>query len=157
MIDPDSDNFRQSPLGYIYWCLRTEKHRHEVAFWAAWYTHKTNIALMKKLGLPKHQYELAALLGVSDRTIRNYHQKHGRLLETARAMMVDNVLAEYVPGALEAMGKMAKQVSAYGHADRRLLFEMTGVYVPKQKAVNLDVDVTGLSDKELDDLLKRLG
>ncbi|MBX3056916.1 MAG: hypothetical protein KF770_10630 [Anaerolineae bacterium] len=157
MIDPDSDNFRQSPLGYIYWCLRTEKHRHEVALWAAWCAHKADKAWLAALGLPEHQYELAQLLGVSDRTIRNYHQKHGRLLETARAMMVEHVLADYVPSALRAMGEVAGKATNEGTADRRLLFEVAGVYTPKQKAVNLDVDVTGLSDKELDDLLKRLG
>jgi hypothetical protein len=157
MIDTENERFNQSPLGFTYWCLRGEKYAHNVALWAAWYAHKADKELMQALGLPVHQYELAEILGVTDRTLRNYRKKYSRAIETAGAMMVDGLLRKYVPGALDAMGEMAGKKESAGYNDRRLLFEMANLYTPKQKQViDLGVDLTSLSDEELDALDKSI-
>lgn len=133
MMDTESDYFTQSPLGYLYWAMRAEKYNHKVALWAAWAAHKADKKLLAAVGLPDTQKELAETLGVTARTIRNYRVKHGEALEAARSIMVDNLLSQYLPDAIEAMGKNATDPTKNGTSDRRLLFEMAGVFTPKQK------------------------
>jgi hypothetical protein len=129
----DGEPFTDSPLAIVYYGLRGEGYVHNVALWAAWIAHPDK-TLRQQLGLPDTQKEFAAGLGVSPRTIRKYPHKHPALVSHAHNLIMNSVLSDYLPGALKQMGESASQIAGSGgHQDRRLLFEMLGVYAPKVK------------------------
>jgi hypothetical protein len=62
-------------------------------------------------------------------------------------------MLEYRPGAFHALGTMASELSYRTAADRRLFFEMTKDYTPRQK-IESD-DGKGVGRKMLDKLKKK--
>lgn len=80
----------------------------------------------RRLGLPDTILELAALLGVSDRVMRNYRSKYAAVFATTYQTVRKSFLDVYYGRSLEAMGETAAMVGREGNADRRLLFDMRG-------------------------------
>lgn len=137
-----SDDFQNSPLALVYDAVANElrerdpakKKRpfhHRVALWAAWESHKvapgTEVVAgeyLAKLGLPKTQKEMAALLGVSPRALRQYAQDYGEFINTAKAMGVQRILAQYDLGVLHAMGQVATLPIPQATSERRLFWQM---------------------------------
>lgn len=140
----EDDAFINSPLAIVYYNLRNEGYAHQVALWAAWVTHPDK-KLRRSLGLPETQRAFAEWIGVSDRTIRKYAHKHEHLVEHAQRWMVNSILADYVPDALKAMGTSASIPNNYGTGDRRLLFEMMGVYKQKVDLTSDEKPLAGVT------------
>lgn len=150
------------PAAYrIYWSIRNElleqdgkkrAHHHRVAMMCIHdaFPSKPERA---RLGLPSTVLELAALLGVSDRVMRRYRHKYPAVFSATTQTMRDTFLDVYYGRSLEAMGETAATVGREGNADRALLFKMRGDLTDN---INLTVDVSNLSDEELEQLDRKL-
>ncbi len=151
-----SDEFENSPLATVYYNVLNELvtarlgegstskgsiHERRVALWVAWESHRIapileadnaqKIDMLTMVGLPKKQKDFAALLGVSDRTIRYYAEKYGRFVSTAQEMGVQRVLSRYDLPVLHALGLSAATPDGRNASDRRTFFTMRGFLVDK--------------------------
>lgn len=122
--------------------------RGRIAAYIAWAT------MPKKYRYPETQEKLATeFLGLtSDRAIATWRKKYPEI-----DMMVSELQAEamlqFRPGAFQALGQVAADPSYRANPDRRLFFEMTGDYTPRQKI--LGDDGKGVGHKLLDQLKKQ--
>jgi len=99
----------------------------------------------------------AQVLGLkSDRTIRKWRENNAAIDE-AVAVTKALPLTDRLGEAIEAMVDVASKAEHQGNKDRRLMFEMAGVYTPKQE-VNVSgkvKDLSELSDAELNELASK--
>lgn len=121
-----------------------------VAAFIAWST------VPKQARWPQTQEELAVdVLGLtSDRVIADWRKKYP--IDQMISDLQAESLMEFRPGAFYALGTMASEKSYRAAPDRKLFFEMTRDYTPRQKVDTgngqvMD-DLTSLSDSELDAL-----
>jgi hypothetical protein len=115
----------------------------------------------KKYRWPATQEELAVnCLGLnSDRAIATWRKKNATIDETI-SMLQGSIIFDALPDALNAMVEVATEADYKGHADRKLMFEMGGIYTPSSKitaeiAKKLSKSSLGesdLSDQELRDI-----
>ena len=125
-----------------------------VAVYIAW------AAQPKKYRWPETQEELAInCLGLtSDRAIATWRKRNGTIDETI-LMLQGSIIFDALPDALNAMVEVATEADYKGHADRKLMFEMGGIYTPSSK-ITAEIakklgkgnDVSDLSDDELRDI-----
>ncbi len=102
--------------------------RGRLAAYIAWAT------MPKKYRFPETQEELATkFLGLtSDRAIATWRKKFPEIDMMISQLQAEAML-EYRPGAFRALGTMASALSYRANPDRRLFFEMTRDYTPRQK------------------------
>jgi len=122
--------------------------RPRIAAFVAWAT------MPKKYRWPETQERLATeVLGLtSDRAIATWRKKFPEIDMMISELQAESML-EYRPGAFHALGTIASEMSYRAASDRRLFFEMSGDYTPKQK-VETD-DGKGAGRKVLDVLKKK--
>lgn len=137
----DTAVFNDSPLAAVYYNVKNElKERsggrstaahHRIALWAAWAAHKTakdgsGVNLLRLVGLPTTQKGLAELLGVSDRTVRNYGEEYGEFIGTAQTMTFNRLLADYRLDAVRSLGEVVTDKTHPQFAQsQRTFFTMT--------------------------------
>lgn len=121
--------------------------RPRVAAFIAWAT------MPKKYRYPETQEKLATeILGLtSDRAIASWRKKYPEIDMMISALQAEAML-EYRPGAFHALGTVASDPSYRANPDRRLFFEMTKDYTPRQK-IESDAG-NGVGHKILDKLKK---
>lgn len=116
---------------------------------------------------PSTQVELATgILGLNtDRTIRQWRQKDAGIDEKIAEMSGAHILFKYRSATFHALGQSASDPDPRGHADRKLLLEITGDYTPKQKVeqsgpaggpISHHIDYSDFSEAELDKLIDNL-
>jgi hypothetical protein len=121
-----------------------------VAVYIAW------AAQPKKYRWPETQETLATnCLGLtSDRAISTWRKKNPAIDNTV-GMLQGAIIYEALPDAYDAMITVATDPDYKGHQDRKLMFEMAGVYTPRisaelrKRGLTVD-DLAGLSDDELE-------
>jgi hypothetical protein len=99
-----------------------------VAVYIAW------AAQPRKYRWPETQEELSIkCLGLtSDRAIATWRKKNPTIDETI-SMLQGAIIFDALPDALNAMVDVATESDYKGHQDRKLMFEMAGVYTPSSK------------------------
>ena len=99
-----------------------------VAVYIAW------AAQPKKYRWPETQEELATkCLGLtSDRAIATWRKKNAAIDETV-TMLQGSIIFDALPDAMQAMVEVATTANYKGHNDRKLMFEMSGLFVPSSK------------------------
>jgi hypothetical protein len=102
--------------------------RGRLAAYIAWAT------MPKKYRYPETQDQLATqFLGLtSDRVIATWRKKYPEIDMMISQLQAEAML-EYRPGAFHALGTVASDPSYRANPDRRLFFEMTKDYTPRQK------------------------
>jgi hypothetical protein len=102
--------------------------RPRIAAYVAWAT------MPKKYRWPETQDKLAIeVLGLtSDRAIATWRKKYPEIDMMISELQAEAML-EYRPGAFHALGTVASDPSYRANPDRRLFFEMTKDYTPRQK------------------------
>jgi hypothetical protein len=102
--------------------------RPRIAAYVAWAT------MPKKYRWPDTQDKLATeVLGLtSDRAIATWRKKFPEIDMMISELQAEAML-EYRPGAFHALGTVASDPSYRANPDRRLFFEMTKDYTPRQK------------------------
>ena len=112
----------------LYRRLREAGWAWRVAVYIAW------AAQPKKYRWPETQEELATrCLGLnSDRAIATWRKKNPTIDETV-TMLQGSIIFDALPDAMQAMVDVATTANYKGHNDRKLMFEMSGVYVPSSK------------------------
>ncbi len=124
-----------------------------VAVYIAW------AAQPKKYRWPETQDELATkCLGLtSDRAIATWRKKNSSIDETI-SVLQGAIIFDALPDAMNAMVEVASEADYKGHQDRKLMFEMAGIYTPSskitaemaKKIINSSPDdLEELSDEEL--------
>lgn len=119
-----------------------------VAVYIAW------AAQPKKYRQPATQEELATLcLGLtSDRAIATWRKKNPSIDETI-SILQGSIIFDALPDAMNAMVEVASQADYKGHQDRKLMFEMTGVYTPSSKiTAEMAKKLVNSSPDDLDEL-----
>jgi hypothetical protein len=99
------------------------------------------LALPRRERRPSTQERLAVeVLGLtSDRTLREWRAGNAAM-DVRVAKLVSSAIGHARAEVFQALVAAATNVSPRAHSDRKLFFEMTGDYVPRQK-VALGVDV----------------
>jgi len=112
----------------IYQRLRDEGWLWRVAVYIAW------AAMPKKYRHPETQDELAKqCLGLnSDRAIATWRKRNPTIDETI-TMLQGAIIFDALPDAFDAMVSVASDADYKGHSDRKLMFEMAGVYTPSSR------------------------
>jgi len=112
----------------VYQQLLNANIRPRVAAYIAWAT------MPKKYRYPETQDKLAVeFLGLtSDRAIATWRKKYPEIDMMISQLQAEAML-EFRPGAFHALGTVAADPSYRANPDRRLFFEMTKDYTPKQK------------------------
>lgn len=107
--------------------------RPRIAAYIAWAT------MPKKYRWPETQDKLATeVLGLtSDRAIASWRKKYPEIDMMVSELQAEAML-EYRPGAFHALGTVASDPSYRANPDRRLFFEMTKDYTPRQKIEGTD-------------------
>ena len=102
--------------------------RPRIAAFIAWAT------MPKHYRYPETQDKFATeILGLtSDRAIATWRKKYPEIDMMISALQAEAML-EYRPGAFHALGTVASDPSYRANPDRRLFFEMTKDYTPRQK------------------------
>jgi len=102
--------------------------RGRIAAYIAWAT------MPKKFRFPETQEKLAVeILGLtSDRAIATWRKKYPEIDMMVSELQAEAML-EFRPGAFHALGTVASDPSYRANPDRRLFFEMTRDYTPRQK------------------------
>ncbi|RPI93046.1 MAG: hypothetical protein EHM40_11055 [Chloroflexi bacterium] len=102
--------------------------RGRIAAYIAWAT------MPKKYRFPETQEQLATqFLGLtSDRAIATWRKKYPEIDMMISQLQAEAML-EFRPGAFYALGTVASDPSYRANPDRRLFFEMTRDYTPRQK------------------------
>lgn len=98
------------------------------------------------------------MLGLrSDRTIRAWRQKNPQI-DARVASLGAGPLLRYLASAKETLGKMAVKEDYKAHQDRKLYFEMVGVYTPRQEVgvehsggMHLSADEMAQAKKDVED------
>ena len=128
--------------------LLTAGVRPRIAAFVAWAT------MPKRYRWPETQEKLAVtVLGLtSDRAIANWRKKYPEIDMMISELQAESML-EFRPGAFHALGTVASDASYRAASDRRLFFEMSGDYTPKQKITS--DDGMGVGRKMLDKLKKK--
>lgn len=128
------------PAAYrLYWILRAameeqdgrcNKRQHDAAVFAV---HESFPGKPERarLGLPPTTEELADLLGISSRHLRNHRQRYAEIFETTRQTLRESFLSSYYGAVYEALGQTAATVGREGAADRRLFVQLTGDLVER--------------------------
>jgi hypothetical protein len=132
--------------------------RPRIAAFIAWAT------MPKKYRYPETQEKLATeVLGLnSDRAIATWRKKYPEIDMMVSALQAEAML-EYRPGAFHALGLVASDPSYRANPDRRLFFEMTKDYTPRQKIEGDAGSTVGrkvlgeLKKKSTADLIELLG
>jgi len=88
----------------------------------------------KRLRIPATTAALAELLGFTVRTLNSRLAKNPAIRIRAAKVTLTQ-LYDHMDDVMEALVKSASDESYKSHPDRKLYFEMTGVYVPKQGLV----------------------
>jgi hypothetical protein len=138
------DLFKRLQDGGWYW---------RVALYIAW------AAQPKKYRIPETQEELATkFLGLaSDRVISTW-RKRNPTIDSTIAMMQGSMIYDALPDAYAAMIKVATRDDYKSHQDRKLMFEMGGVYTPritaelKRRGLTAK-DVEEMTDEELEEII----
>jgi hypothetical protein len=122
--------------------------RPRIAAYVAWAT------MPKKYRWPETQDKLATeVLGLtSDRAIATWRKKFPEIDMMISELQAEAML-EYRPGAFHALGQVASDPSYRANPDRKLFFEMTRDYTPRQK-IEGD-EGKGVGHKLLDRLKKQ--
>ena len=112
----------------VYQQLLNAGVRGRIAAYIAWAT------MPKKYRFPETQEKLAIeFLGLtSDRAIATWRRKYPEIDMMISTLQAEAML-EFRPGAFHALGTVASDPSYRANADRRLFFEMTRDYTPRQK------------------------
>lgn len=99
-----------------------------VAVYIAW------AAQPKKYRWPETQEELATkCLGLtSDRAIASWRKKNAAIDETV-TMLQGSIIFDALPDAMQAMVEVATTANYKGFNDRKLMFEMGGLYIQSSK------------------------
>lgn len=132
-----------------------------VAVYIAW------AAQPKKYRWPETQEDLATrCLGLtSDRAIATWRKKNPSIDETI-SVLQGAIIFDALPDAMNAMVEVASEADYKGHADRKLMFEMAGIYTPSSKITaemakklvnSTPDDLEDLSDDELRRIEKLAG
>jgi len=131
----------------VYQQLINANIRPRLAAYIAWAT------MPKKYRYPETQDKLATeILGLtSDRAIATWRKKYPEIDMMISQLQAEAML-EYRPGAFHALGTVASDPSYRANPDRRLFFEMTKDYTPRQKIEGSDGSTVG--HKLLDQLKK---
>lgn len=121
--------------------------RPRLAAYVAWAT------MPKKYRYPETQDKLAVeFLGLSsDRVISTWRRKFPEIDAMITELQAQAML-EFRPGAFHALGMVASDPSYRANPDRRLFFEMTNDYTPRQKIMG--DEGSGVGRKLLDQLKK---
>ncbi len=121
--------------------------RPRIAAYVAWAT------MPKKYRYPETQEKLAVdFLGLSsDRVISTWRKKFPEIDAMITELQAQAML-EFRPGAFYALGSVASDPSYRANPDRRLFFEMTNDYTPRQKIMG--DEGSGVGRKLLDQLKK---
>jgi hypothetical protein len=147
----DGDGGQSAPLWMeLYVRLHDGGWPWRVAVYIAW------AAQPRRSRWPERQEELATkCLGLtSDRAISTW-RKRNPAIDTTVGMLQGAIIFEALPDAYRAMIEVATDPDYKGHADRKLMFEMAGVYTPKISAelrkhgLTVD-DLAEMSDAELE-------
>lgn len=85
----------------------------------------------QRLGLPSTILELADMLGVSDRALRNAREKYQAIFATTQATISTSFIGTYYSRVYEAIGETAVIVGKEGHADRKLFVQLAGDLVER--------------------------
>ncbi len=154
---PDYKIFELSPLGHAYNLLLNEGWSKRQALYMAWKAHPKE--LRTKCGLPETQRELftQTFRLKSDNTVRQWRQKwngsdedHPHMEDRIESLVKESPLGNYRAGVLYALAESAIKIGQ-NFQDRKLFLEMTGDYTSKS-VVDMNLDLTNLSDEELDEL-----
>ena len=131
----------------LYHQLLIANVRPRIAAYVAWAT------MPKKYRWPETQEKLATeVLGLtSDRAIATWRKKYPEI-DMMISELQSEAMLEYRPGAFHALGSVAADPSYRANPDRRLFFEMTRDYTPRQK-IEGD-DGKGVGNKLLGQLKK---
>jgi hypothetical protein len=120
-----------------------------VAAYIAWAT------MPKEHREPKTQDELAQkVLGLtSDRAIASWRKKYPGIDQLIADLQAESLM-EYRPAAFRALGEMATKEHYRAAPDRKLFFEMTRDYTPRQKIESDNVirrtdDMSNVSEADL--------
>lgn len=102
--------------------------RPRIAAFVAWAT------MPKKYRWPETQEKLAIeVLGLTtDRAIATWRKKYPEI-DMMISELQSEAMLEFRPGAFHALGTVASDPSYRANPDRRLFFEMTRDYTPRQK------------------------
>lgn len=121
--------------------------RPRIAAYVAWAT------MPKPYRYPETQEKLATeFLGLSsDRVISTWRKKFPEIDAMITELQAQAML-EFRPGAFYALGSVASDPSYRANPDRRLFFEMTQDYTPRQKIMG--DEGSGVGRKLLDQLKK---
>jgi hypothetical protein len=132
----------------VYQQLLNANVRPRIAAYIAWAT------MPKKYRYPETQDKLATeVLGLtSDRAIATWRKRFPEIDMMISTLQAEAML-EYRPGAFHALGTVASDPSYRANPDRKLFFEMTRDYTPRQK-IEGD-DGKGVGHKLLDQLKKQ--
>jgi hypothetical protein len=142
----------------VYQNLLNANVRPRIAAYIAWAT------MPKKFRYPDTQENLAKeYLGLtSDRAIATWRKKYPEIDMMISQLQAESML-EYRPGAFHALGTVASDPSYRANPDRRLFFEMTKDYTPRQKIEGDSGSTVGrkvlgeLKKKTTADLIELLG
>lgn len=132
----------------VYQQLLNANVRPRVAAYIAWAT------MPKRYRYPHTQDKLATdFLGLtSDRAIATWRKKYPEIDMMISQLQAEAML-EFRPGAFHALGTVASDPSYRANPDRRLFFEMTKDYTPRQK---IEGDGNSTVGHKLLDQLKKL-
>jgi hypothetical protein len=103
---------------------------------------------------PQTQEDLAIkCLGLnSDRAIATWRKKNQSIDETI-SMLQGSIIFDSLSDAFGAMVEVATEPDYKGHQDRKLLFEMAGVYTPSSKiTAEMAKRITNSNSHDLEDL-----
>lgn len=108
-----------------------------------------------RLGLPGTILELADMLGVSDRALRNARDKYRTIFNTTQATISSSFIGAYYSRVYEAIGETAVMVGRDGHADRKLFVQLAGDLTEKVDMTSggekIEAPVIYIPDNERDD------
>ena len=118
----------------IYWVIRSalveadggkRSHHHRAA---VYFIHNSFPSKPERarLGLPITALELAELLGVGDKTLRNYRDNYPEIFSATQQTMQQSFLRHYYGRVYEALGETAIIIGKEGTADRRLFAQIVG-------------------------------
>jgi len=149
MKDPDSGKEVQPRWFELFKRLHEGGWSWRVAVYIAW------AAQPRKYRWPETQELLATTcLGLtSDRAISTWRKKNPTIDSTV-GMLQGAIIFDALPDAYDAMIGVATEADYKGHQDRKLMFEMAGVYTPrisaelKRRGLSVD-DLAEMSDEEL--------
>lgn len=157
MKDPETDKERTPAWMELYQHLHDGGWPWRVAVYIAW------AAQPKKYRWPETQELLATTcLGLaSDRAISTWRRRNPAIDNTVGALQ-GAIIYEALPDAYDAMITVATSPDYKGHHDRKLLFEMAGVYTPRisaelrRRGLSAD-DLAEMSDEELETIAAAAG